>query len=153
MWVQILPDIDEACIFLSAVIMAVGWYFIRRGRVEVHKRLMLTGSVLAVLFFLLYVARTIFIGDATFDGPQNWHAAYYTFLQAHSILATVAAVLGIITLTFAFRRNFRRHRKIGPWTVVIWFVTAATGTMVYLLLYVIYPSGNTTSLLHAWLGH
>lgn len=151
--IQYLPDIDEAFILLSAITMAVGWYFIRRKQVAVHRALMLTGSAFAVMFFLLYLARTVFIGDTTFGGPARWRPAYYAFLQSHSVLATVAAVLGIITLTLAFRKNFRRHRKFGPWTLVIWFITAITGTAVYLLLYVIYPSGSTTSLLHAWLGH
>lgn len=151
--VQSLPDIDEAFILLSAISMAFGWYFIRKQNIVAHRRLMLTGSAFAILFFLLYLARTVFIGDTTFGGPDRWKPAYYAFLQTHSVLATVAAILGVITLTFAFRQNFRRHRKIGPWTLVTWFITAATGTAVYLLLYVIYPSGSTTSLLHAWLGH
>lgn len=145
--------INEAFILSSAVVMAFGWYFIRRRNVEVHRRLMLTGSTLAALFFITYVLKTVIFGDTTFGGPSGWKAPYQVFLQAHSILATVAAVLGIITLTFAFKSRFSSHRKIGPWTTSIWFVTAATGFAVFLLLYIVFPEGTTTNVFRAWLGH
>lgn len=149
----VLAYINEAFIVSSAIVMAFGWYFIRRRNVEIHKRLMLTGSVLALLFFLTYVFKTIVYGDTTFGGPHRWQPPYQIFLQSHSILATVAALFGIRTLYLAFRGRFDKHRKIGPWTVSIWFVTAATGLMVFLLLYVVFPSGTETNVFRAWLGH
>lgn len=148
-----LAYLNEAFIVSSAIIMAFGWYFIRRRNVEVHRRLMLTGSTLAALFFITYVVKTVVFGDTNFGGPKAWRAPYQLFLQSHSILATIAAVFGIITLTFAFRSRFSSHRKIGPWTVVIWFVTATTGLMVFLMLYVVFPEGITTNVFRAWLGH
>ncbi|OFW82052.1 MAG: hypothetical protein A2201_10625 [Alicyclobacillus sp. RIFOXYA1_FULL_53_8] len=149
---QSLPYINEAFILSSAAAMAIGWYLIRQGRKEAHRRFMLTGSVLAALFFLTYVLKTLVIGDTTFGGPSNLKAPYQIFLQSHSILATVAAVLGVITLRWAFKQNFTSHKKIGPWTVSTWFVTAITGLAVFLLLYVIYPPGETTNMFKAWLG-
>jgi len=144
--------LNEAFIISSAVVMAFGWRKIRQGKKATHRRLMLTGSVLAALFFLSYVLKTLIIGDTSFGGPRGLAPAYQVFLQAHSILATVAAVMGVFTLTFAFRQAFGRHRKVAPWTVVTWFVTAATGLTVFLLLYVIYPPGPTTNMFQAWLG-
>ncbi|MDK7951380.1 DUF420 domain-containing protein, partial [Staphylococcus lugdunensis] len=44
------------------------------------------------------------------------------------------------------------HRKIGPIASIIWFFTAITGVAVYLLLYILYPGGETTSLIKATLG-
>ncbi|MCL6452102.1 MAG: DUF420 domain-containing protein [Alicyclobacillus sp.] len=148
-----LAYLNEAFIVVSAVVMAFGWYFIRRRNVEVHRRLMLTGSVLAALFFISYILKTVLYGDTTFGGPKLWRTPYQIFLQVHSILATVAAILGVITLVLAFRSRFRTHRRVGPWTAVTWFITAATGFTVFLLLYVIFPSGATANVFHAWLGH
>jgi len=148
-----LAYLNEAFIVSSAIVMAFGWYFIRRRNVEVHRRLMLTGSILAALFFFTYVLKTIVFGDTNFGGPKLWRAPYQLFLQSHSILATVAAILGIMTLTYAFRGRFSKHRKIGPWTAVTWFVTAATGLTVFFLLYVVFPQGITTNVFRAWLGH
>lgn len=150
---SVLPYINIACIVASAIIMAIGWGAIRKGNREVHRRLMLIGCLLAALFFIGYVVKTVVVGDTQFGGPNSVKVGYQTFLQIHSILATVAAVLGIITLRFAFRQSFGRHRKIGPWTLVTWFITAASGVVVFLMLYILYPEGPTTNVFHAWLGH
>jgi putative membrane protein len=149
----VLPWINELFIVSSAIVMAFGWWQIRRGHRETHKRLMLTGSVLAALFFISYVLKTVVVGDTTFGGPDKYKLFYQTFLQIHSILATVAAVLGIITLVYAFKAAFSKHRKIGPWTLWTWFITAGSGVMVFLFLYILYPEGPTTNVFRAWLGH
>lgn len=148
-----LPYINEAFIDLSAIVMAFGWVAIRRGKKETHKRLMLTSVLLAACFFISYMLKTLLVGDTTFGGPKSVRLFYYTFLQTHSILATVAAIMGVITLVYAFRQAFGKHRKIGPWTAVIWFITAFTGFTVFCMLYIIYPTGEPATLLHAWLGH
>ncbi|QQE79945.1 DUF420 domain-containing protein [Alicyclobacillus sp. SO9] len=149
---QAMAWINEAFIISSAIVMAFGWRMIRQGKKEVHKRLMLTASVLAALFFITYVLKTVIFGDTMFGGPTSIEPAYQGFLQVHSVLATVIAILGIITLRFAFKGVFHKHRKIALWTVNGWFITAATGLVVFLLLYVVYPPGPTTNVLHAWLG-
>lgn len=148
----LLSYFNEACIIASAIMFAFGWAYIRKNRVRTHRRFMLAGSVLASLFFITYVLKTLLIGDTAFGGPKDVASVYYPFLQAHSILATVAAVSGIITLVLAFKRRFRRHRSIGPWTVTIWFITAATGLTVFILLYIAFPPGPTTNLFRAWIG-
>lgn len=148
----VLSYFNELCIVSSAVVFGFGWASIRRQRVETHRRLMLTGSALAALFFITYVLKTFLIGDTAFGGPKSVASFYYIFLQSHSVLATVAAILGIITLVFAFRGRFQKHRRIGPWTVTIWFITAATGLTVFILLYLAFPPGPTTNLLRAFLG-
>jgi putative membrane protein len=52
-------------------------------------------------------------------------------------------------LRWAFRRRFGRHRKVAPWTAVLWFVSAASGLAVFLFLFVVFPSNtSTTSLLN-----
>ncbi|MCL6632959.1 MAG: DUF420 domain-containing protein [Alicyclobacillus herbarius] len=150
---HILPWLNEGFILSSAVVMAFGWRAIRHGYENLHRRLMLTGSVLAALFFVSYVVKTLVVGDTSFGGPAAWRTPYQVFLQIHSVLATVAAVLGVITLIFAYRGSFRRHRKIGPWTLGTWFITAFTGLVVFLLLYVIFSPGETTNVLRAWSGH
>ncbi|MCL6516261.1 DUF420 domain-containing protein [Alicyclobacillus sp.] len=148
-----LASLDELCILASAVVMAVGWHQIRHRRVESHRRLMLAGAVLAVLFFVTYVLKTIVVGDTSFGGPAAWRLPYQVFLQIHSVLATIAAILGILTLRAAYRERFSAHRRLGPWTLVLWFITAASGLVVFLLLYIIFPPGPTKNLFHVWTGH
>ncbi|MDY0405992.1 DUF420 domain-containing protein [Virgibacillus sp. 179-BFC.A HS] len=149
----ILPTISTLLIILSAVLMAIGWYLIVHNKRRAHKRVMISAAVSALLFFIIYMSRTIFLGNTSFGGPDNLKIYYTIFLIFHIILATVGAIFGIVTLTLAFKRKISIHRKIGPVTSVIWFFTAITGVMVYLLLYVFFKGGETTSMIKAILGY
>lgn len=147
-----LAYINEGFMILSALSVAFGWICIRRRKVAVHRKVMLFGAACASAFFVTYVLKTLLVGDTTFGGPQSLSAPYLVFLQAHTILATGVAVMGIITLRYAFRRRFRSHKKIAPWTAGLWFLAAATGLTVFLMLYVIFPPGATTNVVRAILG-
>ncbi|UFJ42339.1 DUF420 domain-containing protein [Brevibacillus humidisoli] len=142
---QLIALLLTSFIVTSAVLTAVGWYFIRRRKIEQHQKLMVAASLFATVFFILYVSKTFIVGSTQFGGPADVKIAYLIFLVFHIILATAAGAMGIITLVYAYKKQFQKHKRIGPWASVIWFCSAATGVMVYLLLYVIYPSGETKS--------
>ncbi|MFD2208710.1 DUF420 domain-containing protein [Virgibacillus halophilus] len=148
----ILPTISTFFIILSAVLMAIGWYLIVHDKRKAHKRVMISAAVSALLFFIIYMSRTIFIGNTSFGGPDELKIYYTVFLIFHIFLATMGAIFGVVTLTLAFKRKIAIHRKIGPVTSIVWFFTAITGVMVYLLLYVFYRGGDTTSMIKAILG-
>ena len=147
-----LPTLSTFFIVLSAVLVAIGWILIVKGKKKAHKKVMLLAALSAILFFIIYMSRTIFDGNTSFGGPENIKIYYTLFLIFHIILATTGAVFGLVTIVLALKRNIAKHQKIGPVTSIIWFFTAITGVAVYLLLYVIYDGGETTSLIKAILG-
>lgn len=147
-----LPTISTVFIVISAVLVAIGWRLIVKGKAKAHKKTMISAAVSALLFFIIYVSRTAFIGNTSFGGPEDVEIYYMIFLIFHIALATIGAIFGIVTLTLALKRKIRIHRKIGPITSIIWFFSAVTGVIVYLLLYVIYDGGETTSMIKAILG-
>lgn len=149
---DIFPMISTSFIALSAILVAFGWRFIIKGKREAHEKTMIAAAVAATLFFIIYVSRTIFVGNTTFNGPESLKTVYLVFLLFHIVLATVAAVFGITTLTLAFRQSFAKHRKWGRKTAVIWFATAITGVTVYVLLYLCYPGGHTKPVIDAIFG-
>jgi putative membrane protein len=152
MGVPILPTISTTFIVLSAVLVAIGWGLIVKRKVEAHKKVMLAAGVSALIFFIIYLSRTIFIGNTAFGGPDELKGYYQFFLIFHIILATVGAVFGIVSIVTGLKTNLKTHNRIGPITSIIWFFTAITGVVVYLLLYVIYKGGETTSVFKAILG-
>ncbi|KMY53510.1 membrane protein [Bacillus sp. FJAT-27231] len=152
MSLPILPTISTSFIVLSAITVAIGWAQIKQRKIEQHKKTMLLAAVFAVIFFVIYASRTVFIGNTAFGGPEDIKIYYTIFLIFHITLATVGAVLGIMTIILGLKNNLEKHRKLGPVTSIIWFFTAITGVAVYLLLYVFYKGGETTSVIKAILG-
>jgi putative membrane protein len=147
------PTVSTSCIVISAILVAIGWYFIKQRKIETHKKFMILAAIFATIFFVIYASRTIFFGNSSFGGPDDIKVFYHIFLIFHIILATVGAILGIRTLWLGFKNNLEKHRKLGPVTSIVWFCTGITGSVVYILLYVLYPGGETTSLLRAIFGY
>ena len=152
MGLPILPTISTTFIVLSAILVAIGWGLIIKRTIEAHKKVMFAAGAAAVIFFIIYATRTVFIGNTAFGGPEELKVYYTFFLIFHITLATTGAVFGIISLWTGYKNNMKVHRRIGPISSIIWFFTAITGVMVYLLLYVIYEGGETTSVFKAILG-
>jgi putative membrane protein len=152
MSLPILPTISTTFIILSALSVAIGWAQIKQRKIEAHKKTMTTAAVFAIIFFIIYASRTIFVGNTSFGGPDNIKIYYTSFLIFHITLATTGAVLGIISIVSGYKNKLSIHRKLGPVTSLVWFFTAITGVAVYLLLYVFYKGGETTSVIKAILG-
>ncbi|AWE06552.1 DUF420 domain-containing protein [Lysinibacillus sp. 2017] len=148
----ILPTISTSFIVISAVLVAIGWVLIAQKKVESHKKVMFAAGVAALIFFIIYVTRTVFIGNTAFGGPDDIKGYYTFFLIFHITLATVGAVFGITSILSGYKNNLKLHRKIGPITSIIWFFVGITGVLVYCLLYIIYEGGETTSVFKAILG-
>lgn len=137
----------------SSICAGFGWRYIRRKEIPIHRRWMLTAAFFGLCFFLSYAVDTLLVGDTSFGGPAQYRAPYQIFLQIHVMLATIAGILGVITIWLAIKRRFSAHRRIAPWTIVLWFISAGTGLVVYLLLFVIFPPGPTVAnLMHILTG-
>lgn len=149
---QLISLVSTSFIFISAILMAIGWRYIRLGQRDRHRKMMIAAATCALLFFILYMTRTLVFGNMPFGGPDSVKPVYLTFLLVHIVLATLSAVLGIMTLTRAFKQQFDKHKRIARPTAVIWFITAATGVITYLLLNVIYPVQERTNMWDAIFG-
>jgi putative membrane protein len=149
---DLMPLLSTSFIVISAILVAIGWVLIVRRKREAHHRVMIAAAVAALVFFLLYLSRTVLVGNTEWGGPDSLKTVYLVFLLFHIVLALVAAVFGITTLTLAFRQKFAKHRRWGRATAMIWFVTAITGVTVYVLLYLLYPGGHTKPVIEAIFG-
>ena len=72
MSLPILPTISTAFIVLSAITVAIGWYQIKQRKLETHQKTMIWAAVFAVIFFVIYLSRTVFIGNTSFGGPDEY---------------------------------------------------------------------------------
>lgn len=145
----ILPTISTSFIVLSAIFMVVGIVKIRQRKEVEHEKWMKYAAIAALIFFIIYLSKTIFLGNTQFGGPDSLEIYYVVFLIGHIMLSTTGGILGGVQLYTGTKGKRSRHRKIGRIAVPVWFLTAITGVMVYVLLYVLYPGGETTGLFDA----
>jgi putative membrane protein len=132
LWV---PALNAALIVLSGAFLIIGYIGIRRGRIQWHRRSMLTASVFAALFLVVYVTRALLLPTRFFPGEGMSRAVYLTILFSHTVVAIAVAPLAFLTLRRALARRFQKHRQIARITLPMWIYAALTGWVVYLLLY------------------
>jgi putative membrane protein len=78
--------VSTSFIALSGILVAIGWFLIIKGKKEAHKKVMLAAAVAAICFFIIYVSRTIFIGNTSWGGPEDLKTVYLSFLLFHIVL-------------------------------------------------------------------
>ena len=150
--VPFLPTLSTVLIIISGVLVVIGWMLIRKKKKQAHKQVMLASAISALLFLIIYLSRTIIVGNTSFGGPDTIKLYYTIFLIFHICLATLGGVLIAISLVTGLKDNLPTHRRLGPITSIVWVFAALTGVAVYLLLYVFYKGGETTSMIKAILG-
>lgn len=135
-----LPTINAILNGTSAVLLAVGFFFVRRRRITAHKLCMISAFVTSIVFLFSYLTLRYFAGFTAFPG-QGWiRPVYFTILISHTVLAATVPPLALILLYHAFRTQFSKHRRLARWTLPVWFYVSVTGVIVYLILYQLYPS-------------
>lgn len=137
MTLERLTLISTGCIVSSGVCLLAGWFLIRvPRRVAWHRNVMLLATSLAGLFLVAYVTRWAVFGTKRFEGTGEWRTLYFANLIPHVILAIVVGPLAarLIYLALA-KRDFRAHRRLARVTLPIWLYVAASGWIVYYMLY------------------
>jgi|SRR5450432_3607328 uncharacterized membrane protein YozB (DUF420 family) len=124
----------------SAVLIGGGYYCIKSGRREAHKRMMLAAFVTSTLFLIsyLYYHLVLRAGVTHFKGEGVWRPIYFAILLSHTFLAVVVVPFILVTLYRALKGNFARHKAIALYTFPIWLYVSVTGVVIYVMLYRIF---------------
>lgn len=123
----------------SALLLAGGWLAIRKRRIDIHWRLMVSAFVVSCLFLVSYLTRVLISGTHYYPGHGFWKVVYFVVLSSHMLLAVATPPLAIGALWLARRRRFGAHKKIVRYAWPIWMYVSVTGVLVYVLLY--HPPG------------
>jgi len=126
---------------VAAVLLAAGFYCIRRRWVGAHRACMLSAFAVSISFLVSYSAYHYQVGDVRFQGHGLVRPLYFAILITHVTLAAVIVPLVLITLWRALRSDFHRHRRIARWTLPLWIYVSITGVVVYWMCYRLYPPG------------
>ena len=97
-------------------------------------RFMVTAVVFSGLFLVSYLVYHNFQGDTPFTGTGLIRPVYFFILISHIILSVFALPLALITVFFAWKNNFKSHKKIARVTFPIWLYVSVTGVLVFAML-------------------
>ena len=140
-WVMQLPTVNAVLNGLATILLMVGYWFIRKGEKEKHKKTMLTAfgtSILFLGFYLLYhFALQSYTGNASrkFEGEGLVRPIYYFILLTHVVLAAAVPILAWVTIRRGLKQQWEAHRRIAKITFPIWLYVSITGVVIYFMLY------------------
>ena len=130
-----LPTLNACLNATSALLLVLGFYFIRQRNIQAHRTCMRGAFLVSIFFLVSYLTYHYYAGSTHFTGQGMVRLTYFTILISHTVLAALVPFLAIITLTRALRGQYEKHRRIARWTLPIWLYVSVTGVVVYLMLY------------------
>ncbi|WP_267643068.1 DUF420 domain-containing protein [Haloarchaeobius amylolyticus] len=129
---------------IATVSLALGWYWIRNGEVDRHRKAMLTSFSLIIVFLVLYLVKVGGGGEKEIVGATGvvyW--AYIAMLAIHIVLSVVsvpvvlyALVLGLTHTPSELKQT--PHKKIGRIAAGSWILSLTLGVVTYVMLNHIY---------------
>ena len=135
--VRILPAVNASLNALSGVFLLIGYFLIRKKKIQLHKRFMLAACTTSLLFLVCYVTNHYLRhGIVTrFTGVGPIRPVYFTILISHTILAVVIVPLAILSVVNGLKMRVPQHRRVAKWTFPLWLYVSVTGVLVYFFLY------------------
>lgn len=129
-----LPPIYATINGITAILLIIAVYQIRKGNRKAHERLMKTAILFSVLFLVMYVAYHMTSDSTTYGGEGILKYIYYFILLTHILLSIIVIPFVLITYVRAISGQFYKHRKIARITYPLWLYVAVTGVIVYLMI-------------------
>jgi len=139
---------------LATVLLLLGLFFIKRGRVDAHKRTMLSAFVVSTVFLACYLWYHWQVGSVRFTHPGAIRYVYLAILASHVLLAVTVPFLAIRQIYLGYRaigccdggldpaeraassaRYLQKHLRLAKWVFPIWLYVSVTGVVVYVMLY------------------
>ena len=135
MTVHDLPAVNASLNAISGVLLLIGYFLMRAGRIEQHRRFMLAAFAASSLFLICYLVYHAQVGSVRFTRQGFVRPLYFTILISHVSLAALVLPMAVLTLTRGLKARYPQHRRIARWTFPLWLYVSVTGVLVYILLY------------------
>jgi uncharacterized membrane protein YozB (DUF420 family) len=136
---SVLPLVNACLNATASVLLVAGLVAIKRGRRELHERLMRAAFLVSTAFLASYL--WYHFGAQKELGPTKFHGVgaakhlYLAMLASHVLLAIVNLPMVLRTLWLAHKERWDDHRRLAKPTFAIWLYVSVTGVLVYLTLY------------------
>ena len=132
---RILADVDAVLNGIAFVLICAGLIAVKRGKIELHKKLMLAAVATSALFLACYLTYHATCEAVKFQGEGPVRLVYFTLLISHIVLAVVQVPLILRTVYLGLKDRREAHKKWAKVTTPIWLYVSITGVVIYLMLY------------------
>lgn len=130
-----LPLLNAVLNGTAFVFLTIGYRFIKRGKWQAHRMMMIAAFCTSILFLVSYLVYHAQEGSTPYEGGGIGRIIYFAILISHVVLAATVPFLAIATLYRAWKNPWDKHAKIARITFPIWMYVSVTGVVVYLMLY------------------
>ena len=131
---KFLPPIYATINGITAIILVMAVYYIKKGKRNIHEYLIKICIALSLCFLVMYIAYHITSDPTSFDGEGVIKYIYYFILISHILLSITVIPFVLLSYIRAITGDFKRHRKIAKITFPIWLYVAVTGVIVYIMI-------------------
>ena len=90
-----LPALNATLNATSATLLIIGYILIRHGRIQQHRRVMISAFTTSTLFLVSYIVYHANIGSRPFPGTGPMRTLYFTILITHIVLAIVIVPMAL----------------------------------------------------------
>jgi len=132
---RVLAHVDASLNALSFVLITAGLVAVKRGAIELHKKLMLAAAAVSAVFLCCYLTYHLNAEPVKFGGEGWIRPVYFVLLISHVVLAVVQVPLILRTIQLGLQDRREQHKKWAKVTAPMWLYVSITGVLVYFMLY------------------
>jgi uncharacterized membrane protein YozB (DUF420 family) len=130
-----LPTLNAILNSISAIFLITGFWYIKKGDQQSHKKMMISALIVSTLFLTSYLIYHYNIPSTPYPYHDWTRPLYFAILIPHIILAALMGPFIIAAVIFAFKEKFETHKKIVKWIWPVWMFVSVSGVIIYLMLY------------------
>lgn len=120
--------------FSTAVLLTLGYFFMKRKNYRLHRNIMITAFILSAVFLVSYVISKMSNDPVPYGGEGILRPLYFFVLITHIILSAVIVPLVLFSMYRGLTGEFEKHSRIARWTFPVWLYVAISGVLVYLFM-------------------
>ncbi len=136
-----LPKLHALLNGTCAILLLASLSAIKKGKVQLHKKLNLTAFVLSAVFLISYVTYHYLAAETRYPEDNPLRYLYLFILISHIVLAALVLPLILMSFYYGLQQNHAKHKKLVRWSFPIWLYVTITGVVVYLMISPFYTHG------------
>lgn len=128
----ILPKINAGINSTVSILLILGYFFVRSGRIQYHRVSMVTAFVFSAIFLVTYVMYHLTVGHTPYcEAGLVPKGLYYATLISHILLSVTIIPLASFSIYRALKGSVDRHKRLAKITFPLWLYVSITGVLVY----------------------